>query len=56
MKRLKIGIAMTASALGALMPWRTRVAYSELLGWVAQLVPPSLHRVRESADDNQAQP
>lgn len=42
---VKMTLALTASVLGALMPWRIRVLYSELLGWIAQLVPPDLYRM-----------
>ena len=45
MRPVKMTLALCASVLGALMPWRTRVLYSELLGWIAQLVPPDLYRM-----------
>jgi len=42
---LKVGIALCASTVGILLPGRARVVYSELLGWVAQLVPPRFYQV-----------
>ena len=45
LKRTKIAIAFGASAVGLMLPWRARVAYSEILGWVAQQVPPSFTSV-----------
>ncbi len=52
MRKLKIGLALAASSVGVFLPYRARVLYSELLGWVAQLVPPSLYQV---PDDEGAQ-
>jgi hypothetical protein len=49
MRPLKIGIAFVASAIGLALPWRARVVYSELLGRVANLVPPRFYRVRPDA-------
>jgi hypothetical protein len=45
MRPLKIAIAGTISVVGLLLPWRLRVVYSEALGWIAQLVPPSFYRM-----------
>ena len=45
MRRIKIAIAFGASSVGLLLPWRARIVYSEVLGWVAQLVPPSFTSV-----------
>jgi len=42
---VKMAIAIAASLLGALMPWRTRIFFSEALGWIANLVPPDLYRM-----------
>jgi hypothetical protein len=49
MSPVKIGIALVASAIGLVLPWRARILYSELLGRVANLVPPHLYRVRPDA-------
>ncbi len=45
MRYVKMAIAIVASLLGALMPWRTRIFFSEALGWIANLVPPDLYRM-----------
>jgi len=29
-------LAFTICLIGALLPWRLRILYSELLGWIAQ--------------------
>jgi hypothetical protein len=39
----KVLVAWSITLLGLLMPWRTRILFSEALGWIAQLVPPSLY-------------
>ena len=49
MSPVKIGIAFLASVVGLVLPWRARVVYSELLGRVANLVPPRFYRVRPDA-------
>jgi len=49
MNRVKIGIAFVASAIGLVLPWRARIVFSEVLGRVANLVPPRLYRVRPDA-------
>ncbi len=51
MSRIKIAIALGASTVGLLLPWRARVAYSEALGWIAQLVPPSFTSVGIEPDE-----
>ena len=53
MRVLKITIGWLISVTGLLMPWRMRVLFSELLGWIAQLVPPQLYQL-EQADDRDA--
>jgi hypothetical protein len=40
---VKLTVAWCITLLGMLMPWRTRILFSEALGWIAQLVPPSLY-------------
>lgn len=50
LKTLKMTVAFAASALGVLMPWRLRIIYSEALGWVAQLLPPSLTALKDDRD------
>lgn len=47
MKYVKAGIAALICLPGLLLPWRCRVLYSEFLGWLAQLVPPSMYQVSE---------
>jgi hypothetical protein len=51
MRRVKIAIALGAAVVGAALPWRARIVYSEALGWMAQLVPPRFYQVREGGDD-----
>ncbi len=55
MRYLKIGIAWTISVTGLLLPWRLRILFSELLGWVAQLVPPDLYTM-DALDAGEAPP
>ncbi len=47
LRPIKIIIAWSLSVLGLLLPWRARILFSELLGWVAQLVPPELYAMEE---------
>ena len=54
LRLLKIIIAWSLSILGLVLPWRARILYSELLGWVAQLVPPELYAM-EDLDTNDGQ-
>ncbi len=54
MRRVKITIALGAAVVGAALPWRARIAYSEALGWMAQLVPPRFYQVREQGHDRPA--
>jgi hypothetical protein len=42
----KLAIALSASAVGVLLPWRARIWYSEGLGWLAQIVPPRFYTVK----------
>ena len=37
---LKMSVAATLAAVGIALPWRSRIWYSEGLGWLAQLIPP----------------
>jgi hypothetical protein len=53
MRYLKIGIAWTISVTGLMLPWRLRILFSELLGWVAQLVPPDLYTMEAMGPDEQ---
>jgi hypothetical protein len=39
----KLSVAATLSAIGVVLPWRSRVWYSEGLGWLAQLIPPRFY-------------
>ena len=54
MRRVKVGIAFCASAVGVLLPGRARVIYSEILGWVAQVVPPVFYEVDQSGDSRRS--
>lgn len=54
MRRIKIAIAFGASSVGLLLPWRARIVYSEVLGWIAQLVPPSFTSVDLGEDGPEA--
>ena len=36
----KLSIAAALGGIGLLLPWRSRIWYSEGLGWLAQLIPP----------------
>jgi len=45
MKYVKVSIAFALSMAGLLMPWRTRLLFSELLGWAAQILPPATYEV-----------
>lgn len=56
MKWIKIGLALWVSVIGVLLPWRLRILYSELLGWVAQLVPPDLYQMDEQPDTEASSP
>ncbi len=53
MRIFKITVAFCISLVGVLLPWRARIAYSELLGWVAQLFPPSTYNVDVRGRDEQ---
>jgi len=56
MRWCKIGIALCLSVTGLLLPWRLRILFSELLGWIAQLVPPDLYRMDEQPDSPTSTP
>ncbi len=45
MEPVKVTISLLASLVGVCLPWRARIIYSEVLGWVAQVVPPRLYLV-----------
>jgi len=44
---LKWAVATPVCILGLLMGNGLRIIYSEVLGWLAQLVPPSLYQLEE---------
>lgn len=52
MRGLQIAIAWLISVAGLLMPWRVRILFSELLGWIAQLVPPQLYQLEAVGDED----
>lgn len=54
----KVLVAWCITLLGLLMPWRTRILFSEVLGWIAQLVPPSLYTMDglDEPDDDASSP
>ena len=56
MKWIKVGLALCVSVTGVLLPWRLRILFSELLGWVAQLVPPDLYRMDEQPGMEESSP
>ena len=45
MRSLKITLAFCVSAVGLLLPWRSRILFSEFIGWAAQVVPPSSYEL-----------
>ena len=51
MTSLKITLAFCASAVGLLLPWRSRVLFSELIGWIAQIAPPSSYALHINETD-----
>lgn len=55
MKYAKATIALLVCLPGALMPWRCRIWYSEVLGWLAQLVPPALYQMQDLGEEDDAE-
>ncbi len=47
MRPFKLVSAWLVSVAGLFMPWRMRILFSELLGWIAQLVPPQLYQLED---------
>lgn len=47
----KVAVSTPICLLGLLLPHLLRVVYSEVLGWIAQLVPPGLYAVEEKSHD-----
>jgi hypothetical protein len=52
MRAIQTTLAWLVSVAGLLMPWRARILFSELLGWIAQLVPPQLYQL-DAMDEQQ---